>query len=69
MQSLLELLGEKVVSVFRYGGCSVTSGWTLVKSESTHCSFFRVRGVQSVSFTSPSFVGMNLMVFHITASY
>jgi hypothetical protein len=27
---VLALLGEKVVLVFRYGGCSVTSGWTLV---------------------------------------
>jgi hypothetical protein len=29
MRWVLALLGEKVVLVFRYGGCSVTSGWTL----------------------------------------
>jgi hypothetical protein len=26
----LVLLGEKVLLVFRYGGCSATSGWTLL---------------------------------------
>jgi hypothetical protein len=33
MRWVLVLLGEKVLWVFRYGGCSVTSGWTLVLSE------------------------------------
>jgi multisubunit Na+/H+ antiporter MnhC subunit len=29
MRCALALLGEKVVLVFRYSGCSATSGWTL----------------------------------------
>lgn len=45
MQPLLVLLGEKAVLVFRYGGCSVTRGCTLVVTIVRNCALLR-RNVQ-----------------------
>ena len=50
MRWVLALLGEKVVLVFRYGGCSVTSGWTLHLDLSVvQTSWISFRAVQSQS--------------------